>query len=43
MELKGSPSGMMGKGFGEEMIVKLVFEIGAGDRTWLEVCVSKLC
>lgn len=43
MEVKDSPSGMMGKGFGEEIIVKLAFEIGAGDRTWCEVCVSKMC
>ena len=43
MEVKGSPSRMMGKGFGEEILGKLVFGIGAGDRTWLEVCMSKMC
>lgn len=40
---KASPSGVLGGGFGEEMIVELVFEKDAGDGACSEVCMSRMC
>lgn len=40
---KASPSGVLGGGFGEEMIVEPVFEIDAGDGACSEVCMSRMC